>query len=99
MKTPTGGTRRCRSLAGIRSVLALLGVAIAPTLGHAQEAPPFDPAVDVQLFDYAIGPKSYLTVTDGDVQHAKQFSLDFLLTFFTNPFIVYDFDDDNEEIG
>ena len=72
---------------------------VVPSTGQAQEqSPPFDPAVDVQLFDYAIGPKSFLTVTDGEVQYAKQFSLDFLLTFFTHPFTVYNFDDNNDEI-
>ena len=74
-------------------------VAIAPPDGLAQDdAPPFDPAVDVQLFDYAIGPKSFLTVTDGEVQFARQFSLDFLLTFFTHPFTIYNFDATSEEI-
>jgi OOP family OmpA-OmpF porin len=102
MKTPRGGTRRCRGLTCVRSFAAcaaLLTLAIEPSISQAQGAPPFDPAVDVQLFDYAIGPKSFLTVTDGEVQYAKQFSLDFLLTFFTNPFIVYDFDDDEDVVG
>jgi len=95
MKTPWGGMRRTRDLLCVRSIatLAMLLSTVVPRVGRAQEAPPFDPAVDVQLFDYAIGPKSFLTVTDGEVEYERQFSLDFLLTFFTHPFTVYNFDD------
>ncbi len=104
MKTPWGGKRRSIDLACVRSVAAaaaaLATLAVGPRLAGAQDsdAPPVDPAVDVQLFDYAIGPKSFLTVTDGGVQYAKQFSLDFLLTFFTHPFTVYNYDDTSDEI-
>ena len=93
--TARGGMRRTRDLYCVRSIgiAALLLSIVGPTASEAQEAPPFDPAVDVQLFDYAIGPKSFLTVTDGEVEYERQFSLDFLLTFFTNPFTVYNFDD------
>src|SRR6188474_3944627 len=100
MKTPLGGSRRSRDLACVRSfaalAAALASMVVVPSTSQAQEqSPPFDPAVDVQLFDYAIGPKTFLTVTDGEVQYAKQFSLDFLLTFFTHPFTVYNFDNNN----
>jgi OmpA-OmpF porin, OOP family len=102
MKTPMGGLRRCRDLACVRSVAALAAalasmVVLSPA-SQAQQEPPFDPAVDVQLFDYAIGPKSFLTVADGEVQYARQFSFDFLLTFFTHPFTVYNFDDTSDEV-
>jgi outer membrane protein OmpA-like peptidoglycan-associated protein len=102
MKAPWGGLRRFNRLSCIRMAVAPATIAVmlvaAPGAADAQDPPPFDPAVDVQLFDYAIGPKSFLTVTDGDTEGAKNFSLDFLVTFFTNPFVVYNFDQENEEI-
>ena len=70
----------------------------APRAAEAQEAPPFDPAVDVQLFDYAIGQKAFFTVADSDTMGKKQFSLDFLVTFFTNPFVIYNFNNEDGEI-
>jgi OmpA-OmpF porin, OOP family len=51
--------------------------------------PPFDPAIDVQLFDYSIGPKSFFTVADADVSQQKALAMDFLITFLTNPLTVY----------
>jgi OmpA-OmpF porin, OOP family len=56
----------------------------------AQVAPPYDPAIDVQLFEYAVGPKTFFTVVDADVGKKKQLSLDVFFTFLTNPFTVYD---------
>ncbi len=59
-------------------------------MGQAQAQDiPDDTAFDVQLFDHAIGPKSFVTVNDGTIQRVKQFSLDFLVTFLTKPFTVY----------
>jgi len=55
----------------------------------AQTTPPADTSIDVQLFDYAIGPKTFVTVNDGTIQAPKQFSLDFLVTFLTDPYSVY----------
>ncbi len=67
-------------------LLASSGVAVA------QSQPPYDPAIDVQLFEYAAGPKSFFAVADGDVARKSQLSLDVFFTFLTNPFIVYDVD-------
>jgi len=95
MMTARGGMRRSRDLYCVRSIatIAMVLSTVVPATAQVQDPPPFDPAVDVQLFDYAIGHKSFLTVVDGDVEYERQFSLDFLLTFFTNPFTVYNFDD------
>jgi len=89
----------------IRGISALLvaGVVgtglVAATPAHAQEAaPPFDPAIDVQLFEYAIGPKTFFTVDDGVVSGPKQLTFDFLLTFLTNPFTVYNVDEQDDVI-
>lgn len=99
MKTPRGGSRHSRSLACVRGALAAtVAIAMSSGIAYGQEEPPYDPAVDVQLFDYAIGPKSFMTVTDGQVESAKKFSLDFLVTFFTNPLTVYNFDENDEEV-
>src|SRR5690606_1624580 len=42
---------------------------------------------------------SFVTVTDGAVQGRGQFSLDVLVTFFTNPLTVYNFDEREEMVG
>src|SRR5689334_16362263 len=69
------------------------GVALALSLGGPSTAraedPPFDSAIDVQLFDYAIGPKTFLSVDDAEVAAKKQIAVDALVTFMTNPFTVY----------
>jgi hypothetical protein len=59
----------------------------------AQSAPPFDPAIDVQTFEYAVGPKTFVTVADGDVAAKGQLSVDALVTFVTKPFQVYNVED------
>jgi len=64
----------------------------APSAARAQNAPPFDPAIDVQLFEYAIGPKTFFAVADADVAAPKQLSMDAMVTFLTNPFTVYNVD-------
>src|ERR1051326_4978444 len=70
-------------------VVALLAIAIP----HASFADtPFDSAIDVQTFEYAIGPKTFFTVNDADVADNKQLAVDALITFLTNPFAVYNYD-------
>jgi hypothetical protein len=67
-------------------------VAIAfalPSGARAQNAPPFDPAIDVQTFEYAIGPKTFVTVADGDVAARHQLAVDALVTFVSKPFQIY----------
>ncbi len=84
-----------------RGLLAsvMMGVAVgalAPSSARAQEAPPFDPAIDVQLFDYAIGPKTFFAVNDASIMAPKQITFDAMVTFLSNPFTVYDVSDDEE---
>jgi len=77
---------------GFPALLATL--LLAPAAASAQPAdPPFDPAIDINLFDYAAGPKSFLTVEDADVALKRQLTLDVLFTVLTNPFTVYNVDD------
>jgi hypothetical protein len=69
------------------------------TMASAQEADvPYDPNVEVQLFEFAIGPKSYFAVDDASLAGDKQLSLDFMLTFLKNPFTIYNLADDEETI-
>ena len=52
------------SLRGIAVVCAFIfGVGGLAGAARAQAAPPFDPAIDVQLFDYALGPKTFFAAS------------------------------------
>jgi hypothetical protein len=83
-------------LSGIRAVRAALVIAIAlPGIARAQQKPPFDSSIDVQTFEYAAGPKTFVTVADGDVGARQQVSMDALVTFMTKPFQIYDVDPNN----
>src|SRR3954471_23741065 len=70
-----------------------VAVAIAPCLAIAQSAPPFDPAIDIQTFEYAVGPKTFVTVADGGVAARGQLTIDALFTTMTKPFQIYNVDD------
>jgi OOP family OmpA-OmpF porin len=75
---------------------AVLGIALLaiPTTAPA-DPPPFDSSIDVQTFEYAIGPKTFFTVSDADVADKKQVAVDALVTFLTKPFTVYNYDPQN----
>ena len=73
-------------LRGLGVVVGLALVAL-PTTSWAQSAP--DKSIDVQLFDYSIGPKTFFTVDNGDIASEKTLALDFLVTYASNPFSVY----------
>ena len=76
----------------------VLVVAIAlPAAAHAQQKPPFDSAIDVQTFAYAVGPKTFVTVADGDVTARDQLAVDATVTFLTKPFKIYDVDPDHPD--
>ncbi|HEX3764799.1 MAG TPA: thrombospondin type 3 repeat-containing protein [Kofleriaceae bacterium] len=79
----------CAIGAAVSLVAALAGATHAQT---AQPTPPFDSAIDLQTFEYAIGPKTFVTVADGDVIGRGQTAVDALITFLTKPFTVYDVD-------
>ncbi|MCA9673666.1 MAG: transporter, partial [Myxococcales bacterium] len=69
----------------------------APVVAAAQSVP-YDPAIDVQLFEYAVGPKTFFAVADGDVAAANQVAMDFMVTFLKNPLTVYNVDDQQDVI-
>ncbi|HTL34860.1 MAG TPA: transporter, partial [Kofleriaceae bacterium] len=71
---------------------ALLG---SPRAAHAQ-MPPADKAIDIQLFDLSIGPKSFLTVDNADTADKKQLALDAMFTYLSRPFTVYNTDGAND---
>jgi len=87
------------SIRGISVFCAVgLGLGGLAARAHAQEAPPFDPAIEIQLFDYALGPKTFFAVNDARIMAPKQFTFDFLVTFLSNPFTVYNVDDSDDTI-
>ncbi|HUH01199.1 MAG TPA: OmpA family protein [Kofleriaceae bacterium] len=83
---------------GVLAAVAVCVLASSANVGHAQDVP-YDPAVDVQLFEYAIGPKSFLTVSDAEIQHKESFNVDFLVTFLTDPFTIYNTDAEGSDLG
>jgi OmpA-OmpF porin, OOP family len=83
---------------GLRGVVAV-AIASVPVAASAQSTPPFDPAIDVQTFEYAVGPKTFVTVADGDVAAHKQLAVDALVTFLTKPLQIYNVDEDHTISG
>jgi|JI10StandDraft_1071094.scaffolds.fasta_scaffold05820_9 OOP family OmpA-OmpF porin len=87
------------SLRGISAISAFaFGIGGLAAAARAQTAPPFDPAIDVQLFDYALGPKTFFEVSDARIMAPRQITFDFLITFLSNPFTVYNVDDSDDTI-
>src|SRR5262245_11142747 len=81
---------------GIGAVLCTL---VVPAVALAQPAPPpFDKAIDVQTFEYAIGPKTFFTVADADVADVKQLAVDAVFTYLTKPFKIFNTTPDGEMI-
>src|SRR5688572_32406501 len=81
-----------------RWVVAVIGL-LASSTALAQNADiPDDRAIDVQTFEYAIGPKSFLSVADADVAVKRQFAFDALITVMTEPFKIYDVDEETGDI-
>ena len=83
-----------RKLWGSGAIAALVAIAL-PSVASAQSAPPpFDPAIDINNFEYSIGPKSFFTVDKADTADQKQLALDAVVTFLSRPFTVYTTDGD-----
>jgi len=82
----------------IWGVLTATGLLALPHLASAQAAPPADRAIDVEMFDYAIGPKTFFSVDNGSVADKHQLALDALVTFISNPFTIYQTSDDGMTI-
>ena len=78
-----------RQLRGPGAVL--FGLVVLPAVAYAQ-APPYDSAIDVQNFNYSIGPKQFFTVDSADIADKKQLALDAVITFMKDPFVVYNTD-------
>ena len=61
--------------------------------------PPADRAIDIENFDYSIGPKTFFSVDNGAVADKKQLALDALVTFLSNPFTIYNTVNNGTQIG
>ena len=81
-----------------RGIGAVVACVLALTQTAAAQDAPFDPAIDVQTFEYAIGPKSFFTVPNADVAEPKQLAVDALVTYLTRPFTIYNVDNDNPDV-
>ncbi|MDQ3334919.1 MAG: thrombospondin type 3 repeat-containing protein [Myxococcota bacterium] len=79
-----------RNPRGVGAVV-MLGVF---TLGTARADIPNDRAIDVQTFEYSIGPKSFFSVSDADVAAKGQLAIDALISVMTEPFKIYEVDQD-----
>ena len=73
--------------------MGMLGLALCAYAGTASADPPVDTAIDIQTFEYSVGPKTFFTVSDADVADKKQLAVDALVTYLTKPFYVYDVPD------
>jgi hypothetical protein len=68
-------------------------------MAAAQAMPPADRAIDIENFDYSIGPKTFFSVDNGAVADKKQLALDALVTFLSNPFTIYNTVNNGTQIG
>ncbi len=64
----------------------------------AQGTPPFDQAINLQLFNSAVGPKTFMTVDDASIADKGRFNVDFMMTFLTDPFTIYEVDEANDSL-
>ncbi len=85
------------SMRSLRGSGALLGLLLASGTAAAQEAPPNDRSIDIQLMDYSIGPKQFFSVDSADTADKKQLALDAFFTFVSNPFTVYETNGDESD--
>lgn len=80
-------------------VLTAAGLLALPRLVAAQAAPPADRAIDVEMFEYSIGPRTFFSVDNGSVADKHQLALDALVTFMSNPFTIYETTDNGTMVG
>jgi OOP family OmpA-OmpF porin len=95
MRTPTAPRHRWGAVALSSSALLLT---LATRAEAQSEPPPYDPAIDLQLFEYAVGPKTFLSVSDADTGAAGHLSFDAMVTYLTKPLTIWNVSDDGEEI-
>ncbi|MBA3396598.1 MAG: thrombospondin type 3 repeat-containing protein [Deltaproteobacteria bacterium] len=87
-----------RNPRGVGAIVAL-GLSVAVANAALAQSPPNDRAIDVQTFEYAIGPKALFTVSDAEVAAKRQLAVDALITFMTAPFKIYNVDPETNEVG
>src|SRR3954470_1031745 len=76
------------SLGGMALVVPLL---LSAETAHAQSVPD-DQAIELQLFEPAVGPQRFLTVDSANVLPNKSFQLGLGLTYMTGGLVVYNVD-------
>jgi hypothetical protein len=62
---------------------------------RAQDAIPNDQAIELQLFQPAVGPQRFLTVSGADTMPKRQFQLGLAMSYMTDPLVVYSVDPDD----
>jgi OmpA-OmpF porin, OOP family len=77
-----------------RGVPEAIVVALALLPAGARADIPDDRAIDVQTFEYAIGPKSFLSVADAEVAAKRQLAVDALISVMTEPFKILNVNED-----
>jgi len=73
-------------LRGTSAALVLALALLVPRAVLAQGAPSHDDGIDVQLFQLALGPKTFLTVDSADGAPKDVLVLDAMVTYLTDPF-------------
>ena len=82
---------------GAALIIGTIALAARPSPTQAAP-PPYDPAIDVELFEYAIGPKTFFTVSDAETADKKQLAMDALVTFVKRPFTIYNVSGANNDM-
>jgi outer membrane protein OmpA-like peptidoglycan-associated protein len=79
------------TLGGLALVVSL-GVSETPAFAQV----PDDQAIQLQLFEPAVGPQRFLTVSSANVLANKQFQLGLAITYMTGGLVVYDVHPDDD---
>jgi len=83
----------------IFSLGAALGICAAThAVSFAQNMPPDDRHIDIQLFEPAVGTRSFLTVTSAETMSRGQFTVSLGMTYLTKPLSVYYVDQANGDM-
>ena len=86
-----------RSLFGV--LTAVVVVAASPRPAAAQAMPPVDDAIDVQNFNYSIGPKTFFSVDNASIAEKGQLALDAMVTYLVDPLVIYNTTNNGTSIG
>src|SRR5688572_5427221 len=68
------------------------------SLALAQDDPPIDRSIEINHFEPAIGPHSFLTISGAETDSNGVFALAFLVNFMTKPFTNFNVNMSDDEI-